>query len=616
MTLASSSKIIPVIVTTSVVLITLISVAFAQAQIARANSDIIKSKDLKLDLMGDAVKLRLQDAVKLLKSVANQIEIKNVLYSNLVSQELKGIPPDADPGKRQVAKNTLSVYQDFDTVAFLLPNGDVYLVEPYESQQNLPRLNFAFREYYQGVISNGDTYIGEAVVSAATGHRVVPIAVAVYSDNATSSTSRMTGILVGALNVNTIANDLREDSLGNNEVILITDHKGSVVAESTDTGKTSNTLRSLLYVSDVNEALNGHSGYTTQMLDGVDTLINYRSIPSGSNNWAAVSMQPQSDSFFAVNSIRTQSILTVILVLAVSSTSGYFLFRSFKGNSSLTSRLGVLNENLKQQAAQLRQLDREKEEFSAMITHELKTPLVPVIGYSELLLDGTLGDLTEKQKQKMRTIHDSASSLSRLISDLLDARKLELGKLKLFVSNCSIKEIIEHCLDGLALAAQSKGVSILYSLSDNTLTVDCDSKRIEQVLYNLLTNALKFVPAQTGKIEIRADKTFDSSILFSIRDNGVGIPKEKQQNLFKKFYQADTSLTRNVGGTGLGLAISKGIIEAHKGQIWFESEEGKGSTFSFIIPVSSRIDGAGAEAAPINKVNQVRTAAAKDEQAN
>jgi signal transduction histidine kinase len=234
-----------------------------------------------------------------------------------------------------------------------------------------------------------------------------------------------------------------------------------------------------------------------------------------------------------------------------------------------------------------------------MITHELKTPLVPVVGYSELLLDGTLGELTEKQKQKLDIIHESASSLSRLISDLLDARKLELGKMKLVISNSSVKEMIEQCLEGLRLSANSKGLTLSFSLEDNDLMLKCDYKRIQQVLYNLLTNALKFVPLQTGKIEVRAAQcspennrgvTCGPSVLFTVKDNGAGIPKEKQHNLFKKFYQADTSLTRNVGGTGLGLAISKGIVEAHNGKIWFESEEGKGSTFSFMIPMIPELD--------------------------
>ena len=608
MTLESSTKIIPLIVITSIVIVTIIAAAFAEAQVERATSDVVNSKALKLDMMVDGLELRLEDAVKMLKLAATQEEVKNVLFANSVSEKFMGIPPDVDPEKRQAAENTRITYQDFDTVAFLLPNGDVYLVQPYEAQKNLPRLNFAFREYYQGVIANGDTYIGEAVVSAATGHRVVPIAIAVYSDNL-SSNRTLAGILVGALNMNVVTADLRADPFGVNEDILITDHKGNIVADSTERGETSNKLESLLYVNDVSKALQGSSGSGVQTINGVDMFITYKSIRASTNYWAAIIIQPHSDAFFAVNTIRNQSTMTVVLVSIVSSISGYFLFRSFKSNSTLTTRLGTLNENLKKQAAQLRQLDKEKEEFSAMITHELKTPLVPVIGYSELLLDGTLGYLTEKQKQKLHTIHESASSLSRLISDLLDARKLELGKMKLLIANTAVKEMVEQCLEAIRLSAQSKGVTLSFSPSDNDLMVEVDSKRIQQVLNNLLTNALKFVSPQTGEIEVVAARYSDGVdtsrhfVLFTVKDNGIGIPKEKQKNLFKKFYQADTSLTRNVGGTGLGLAISKGIVEAHEGKIWFESEEGRGSIFSFIIPVISRIT----DSTVISEANQANT---------
>jgi signal transduction histidine kinase len=234
--------------------------------------------------------------------------------------------------------------------------------------------------------------------------------------------------------------------------------------------------------------------------------------------------------------------------------------------------------------------DKEKEEFSAMITHELKTPLVPVIGYSELLLDGTLGQLNEKQKETICIMNSSAVSLSRLISDLLDVRKLELGKMKFGKHDVPAKELVEQCLAALKPLAQAKGVTLTSKIeheSSDSLRITCDDKRIRQVLDNLVNNAIKFSPANAGKIEVLVKKEdIRGTVLFAVKDNGTGIPKDKQRNIFQKFYQADTSLTRNAGGTGLGLAISKGIIEAHDGRIWFESEPGVGTTFYFLIPRS------------------------------
>lgn len=257
-----------------------------------------------------------------------------------------------------------------------------------------------------------------------------------------------------------------------------------------------------------------------------------------------------------------------------------------KSNEELVKMAAEITE----QDKKLRKADIEKEEFSAMITHELKTPLVPVIGYSELLLDGTLGALNEKQRETVQVINSSAVSLSRLISDLLDARKLELGKMKFEMRPMSPGELIDNCIRVLKPLAQAKHVTLvprMNSKESDGLSVPCDPKRINQVLGNLVNNGIKFVSANTGKVEISVSKKEDSGdMIFSIKDNGVGIPKDKQQNIFKKFYQADTSMTRNAGGTGLGLAICKAIIDAHHGKIWFESEPGVGTTFYFSLPPS------------------------------
>jgi signal transduction histidine kinase len=245
-------------------------------------------------------------------------------------------------------------------------------------------------------------------------------------------------------------------------------------------------------------------------------------------------------------------------------------------------------KEISEQAKKLRELDIEKEEFSAMITHELKTPLVPVIGYSELLLDGTLGGLNEKQRETVQVMNSSAVSLSKLISDLLDVRKLELGKMQFQMRDCSSKELIEDCLKAFELIAQAKRVSLASKTKPEMIEIlklKCDPKRIRQVLDNLVNNAIKFAPAATGKIEVSIRTENEGALtIFAVKDNGVGIPSEKHINIFKKFYQADTSMTRNAGGTGLGLAICKAIVEAHGGRIWFESKAGVGSTFYFSIP--------------------------------
>ena len=254
--------------------------------------------------------------------------------------------------------------------------------------------------------------------------------------------------------------------------------------------------------------------------------------------------------------------------------------------SEANERLQSFAAQLKEQAERLREVDLAKEEFSSMITHELKTPLVPIQGYCELLLDGTLGNITQEQREKIQIIYDSALSLSQLIQDVLDVHKLELGKMKFDMRDTSTKELIERTIKRFNPIAETKNINLVDG-TDQELKLICDPERILQVLNNLVSNAVKFVPEKKGKIEICARRN-DGSVLFTVKDNGIGIPKEKQQNLFKKFYQVDASLRRSTSGSGLGLAICEGIVEAHNGRIWLESDAGKGSTFYFSIPLGGQ----------------------------
>lgn len=247
--------------------------------------------------------------------------------------------------------------------------------------------------------------------------------------------------------------------------------------------------------------------------------------------------------------------------------------------------LQYANDVLQEQKKALQEIDKMKAEFSAMVTHELKTPLVPIVGYTSLFLNDKLGELTDAQKQKIEAIFRNAQRLTKLVQDILDMRKLELGAMTMNMQEVHCLELIKSATDILRPKADSKHVSLSYSVSGNTelLKVNCDEHRIIQVLTNLLDNALNFVQENIGRIEVVATAT-NSEVTISVVDNGSGIPSKKQAKLFTKFYQADTSLTRRTSGAGLGLAISKNIIEAHLGRIWLESEEGKGSIFSFSLP--------------------------------
>jgi signal transduction histidine kinase len=267
---------------------------------------------------------------------------------------------------------------------------------------------------------------------------------------------------------------------------------------------------------------------------------------------------------------------------------------SVKANENYTDEVGELGadfnhmissikstEELRVNTEKLREINKAKAEFIAMISHELKTPLVPIKGYVEMLRNESYGKLNDNQKEKLEIIKNSSESLLRIIADLLDAQKIELGQLKYNKKENNLKFILEKAVDTMNIQAMSSQIQLLIKADD--LRVYCDEDRIHQVVTNLIKNGLKACQPKIGKIEIFSEE-FANEVKVSIRDNGSGIPDNELDKLFNKFYQVNTSTTREKDGSGLGLSICKGIVEAHNGEIKVESKLGQGTTFSFTLP--------------------------------
>jgi len=247
----------------------------------------------------------------------------------------------------------------------------------------------------------------------------------------------------------------------------------------------------------------------------------------------------------------------------------------------LVTNFNIMSNTIKEKEEEAKKTDIAKDEFLAMITHELKTPLVPIQGYSDILLNEHLGKLTDKQKERISIIKSSSETLLSIISDLLDAQKLDLGQLRMTKQKTDIKNTITKAIETLKPEAEANNIEI--SSNATSLIINHDSERIGQVITNLIKNSIIAIQPNPGKIEVSMYDNPDN-VKISIKDSGVGIPEEKQKDLFKKFYQVDATLTRERGGSGLGLAICKGIIENHLGKISVESILNQGATFSFTIP--------------------------------
>jgi len=235
--------------------------------------------------------------------------------------------------------------------------------------------------------------------------------------------------------------------------------------------------------------------------------------------------------------------------------------------------------------AELKENDEMKSEFISTASHELRTPLTVINSYVEMFEEGMLGDLSEIQREKIRIIRSQSEHMIRLVEDMLDTSRLELRKLKINKSKLKIQEIAAKVLAELGRLAGLKEQTISFTTEGELGEIEVDERRIKQVFNNLLTNAIKYTPDR-GKIDVLI-KDEPDQVRILISDNGIGIAKKDQKKIFQKFFVGSgSSLTRESGRMGLGLAIAKGIVEAHEGSIWVESEIGQGSTFVFTLPKS------------------------------
>jgi len=228
------------------------------------------------------------------------------------------------------------------------------------------------------------------------------------------------------------------------------------------------------------------------------------------------------------------------------------------------------------------EIERMKQQFVAMVSHDLRTPLMAVQVYLELLENGTYGSLTETGTKKLKAVDDNLTRLTKLISDLLDVERLESGTLSSRKRPVNLDEIFDSSHESVQAAANKAEIKVTFRDADIELNADPD--RIVQVLVNLITNALKFSPANST-ISIDAQDEGES-VLVSVTDQGRGIPKEFKEKIFERFQQVSLDDAARKGGAGLGLAICRSIIQQHEGEISVDSEEGKGSRFWFRLPKS------------------------------
>ena len=248
----------------------------------------------------------------------------------------------------------------------------------------------------------------------------------------------------------------------------------------------------------------------------------------------------------------------------------------------LTMLVGRVSKG-KTELAELKEIDKQKDELVSMVSHEIKNPLTPINLACQLLLSERDGPLTEKQRQRIEQILGSSEQVNALLSDLSDIKKLDRDAMKLNKKDVDIATLLTNISTNVKDMVESNGGRLELNLKKSK-TISCDTSRISQVIVNIVKNAIDFIPKENGRITLSCDVDNKGRTLIGIEDNGIGIPREYHDSIFEKFQQIDTPEDIIHEGTGLGLAICKGIIESHGGQIWIAKNYTKGARFEILLP--------------------------------
>jgi signal transduction histidine kinase len=289
----------------------------------------------------------------------------------------------------------------------------------------------------------------------------------------------------------------------------------------------------------------------------------------------------QKNSGYTIRDMKVLSTIADELVIAIQNALSVQEVKDL--NENLQQRIDLATKELRASNAQLQRLDKAKDEFVSMASHQLRTPLTSIKGYISMILDGDVGKVNDNMKQMLDEAFMSSERMVHLINDFLSMSRIQTGRFMIEKTESDLSKVVKQEIDSLQSSAIAHGLRFNYEKPTNFPLVKIDEGKIRQVIMNFADNAIYYSKNNTEiDIALKADA---KSITFTVKDYGIGVPVGEQANLFTKFYRATNARTQRPDGTGVGLYLAKRIVDAHKGKIVFESIEGKGSTFGFSIPI-------------------------------
>jgi len=564
-------SIIGVITAMSLISVIVVLIVTEQA-ISKQTEDILEQKAVTANVLASRFQLRIADATSALEIAARSEEFASADSLDAVSEQYKGLPIGYEEEKRKIAKDVLEEYDSFETFAFALPNGDIYFVEPHDRQLSLPRLNYADRDWHRMPIATGQPFAADALISTATDHRVIPIGIPVYADES------LVGVVVGAMDLENLESQLRSElNLSDNNRVVYVDDKGNAIEDLSSTSSdTYTSIASLAHLQSVKKVIGGEAGHLIESIDSNDILTVYRPTTIDGRNWGVLVMQPVSDAFSTIEFLRNQAYTMLAILIGISAASGYFLI-SFRINSTLAKELAKAN-------AILIEKERMKDDFLKLASHELRTPIQPILGYSSLGMRGLVND-----DRAWHVVHKEAQRLMKLANNIVDITMIQSGMMSYEMTDIKIMDIVQSSVDGIRTAAEERHLTLDLSVDAKCqeIAVHVDASRLKRVFDEILENAIKFTSKGGIRVECKPSQE-SQEFLVRFSDTGTAIAPEMLPRIFDIFASKSVN-DPTTQGAGLGLFICQAIVRAHQGTIVVQNiSDGTGVVFEVRLPISSQ----------------------------
>jgi signal transduction histidine kinase/DNA-binding response OmpR family regulator len=439
--------------------------------------------------------------------------------------------------------------------------------------------NLAHQDWYRGVSREWKPYVSEVYRRLAAPHyNIIAVAIPIRSQN----DGNVVGILGLRIRIDTILEWTQNIEVGPAGLVYVVDRKGRMVAHPRFPSQ--GDIVDFSTVPVVAKALKGERGVEVQSnpVEREERLSAFAPVPG--YGWAVVAAQPIATAFALRRTTLNNSLFIYGVILLLSGSLAYVVLQSLAQRKKAEEELQDKNLELERQSRRVQEANRLKSEFLANMSHELRTPLNAITGFSELMFDGKVGPMSTQQKEYLGDILSSGKHLLGLINDVLDLAKIESGKMEFRPEPVRIDKLIGEVRDILRAIAASKRIQVRVEIESGIGQVVTDPAKLKQVLYNYLSNALKFTPDE-GQVSLRAKPEGSDALRVEVEDNGIGIRREDIAKLFVEFQQLDSSMAKRSQGTGLGLALCKRVVEAQGGSVGVQSTPGKGSIFYAILPL-------------------------------